>query len=157
MVSQWIQISDRLRRLVIGLLVVAIATVTVSCGGSGPEVTTYTPEKLAQVEIYAPGVNSLRQQFPEISRRIETQKWIDVTTFIHGPLGELRARMDRLSRQLLPQDQAKAKTYADDLYNHLEILDKAATERDLAEARQQYLNALEDFDSFLDLIPETGA
>ncbi len=142
-------------RPLLGILLAVIATTLVACGG-GPASkvpTTYTPAVLQQVELYSPGVAALRDRFPELAGYIQKQDWVNVQSFIHGPMGELRARSNRLAATLLPKDKEKAQELAQELYVHLERLDEAAANRQQVVAGQEYRNALDDFDGFLSLVP----
>jgi photosystem II protein PsbQ len=142
-------------RSILGVLLAAIAVFMVSCGGSNvSQPTTYSSDQLAQLEIYTPRVTELRDRFPELEDYIQTKDWVDIGSFIHGPMGELRARLGRVAGRLLPQDAAKAKALADDLAVHLERLDAAAQDYNQIEAGKQYREALDDFDAFLSLIPD---
>lgn len=144
----------RLRSLT-GLLLAAIAVFVIGCSAPAAKVTTYTPEQLGLIETYASSVSGLRERMPELETYIDQQDWVDVQYFIHGPLGELRIRMDRLARQLLPGSQDQAKTLAKELYRHLVKIDEAAADRDTPLASSQYYEALKDFDAYLDLLPAT--
>jgi photosystem II protein PsbQ len=145
-------------RALLSVVLAAIATFVVGCGGpSAAKVPTYTPDKLAQIEIYTPGVESLRERFPELEGYIQTKDWVNIRSFIHGPMGELRERLGRLSARLLPQDASAAKALADEIGVHLEQLDAAAADYNQVEAGKQYRLALDDFDSFLNLIPAAPA
>lgn len=147
-------IMGRFRPL-LALLLAVLASGLVACGG-GPASkapTTYTPAILQQVELYSPGVATLRNRFPELENYIQAQDWVNVQSFIHGPMGELRARANRLAATLLPQDKEQAQALAQELYVHLERLDEAAANRQQVIAGQEYRNALDDFDSFLSLVP----
>ncbi|HEY9738687.1 MAG TPA: photosystem II protein PsbQ [Trichocoleus sp.] len=141
-------------RPILGVILAAIATLIVSCGGAAPKAPlTYTPEVLQKVQLYTPAVVELRDRFPELQGYIQDKNWVDVGSFIHGPLGEMRARMNRLAATLLPDDAAKAKELAKEFYVHLERLDQAASEENQVRAGQEYRNALDDFDTFLSLVP----
>ncbi|TVP67833.1 MAG: photosystem II protein PsbQ [Leptolyngbya sp. LCM1.Bin17] len=141
-------------RPLLGVVLAVIATCLVACGGPAAKVpTTYTPEVLQQVELYTPGVAELRDRFPELESYIQDQDWVDVQSFIHGPMGELRTRVTRLAATLLPKDQPQAQALAKELYGHLERLDEAAANGQQVIAGQEYRNALDDFDSFLRLVP----
>lgn len=141
-------------RPLLGVILAVIATFIVSCSGpAAKQPTTYTPDILQQVQIFTPGVTELRDRLPELEDSIQQKNWVDVSSFIHGPLGELRARMNRLAATLLPQDAAKATALAQDLYVHLERLDEAAKQNQQVIAGQEYRNALDDFDAFLSLVP----
>ncbi|WP_346292114.1 photosystem II protein PsbQ [Sphaerothrix gracilis] len=137
------------------LLIAAIAVLTISCSSAQQAAApTYTSTQIEQIQAYSPRVVALRERIPELKAYIQDQDWINVQTFVHGPLGELRARMNRLARQLLPQDQAKANELAKDLYNHLVAIDEAAVARNISVAKRQYQQAIEDFDAFLELVPQ---
>lgn len=141
-------------RPLIGILLAFLATCLVACGGpAAKQPTTYTPDILQRVELYTPGVATLRDRFPELEQYIQVKDWVDVQSFIHGPMGELRARLNRLASALLPKDQPRALELAQELYGHLERLDQAAAEGRQVTAGQEYRNALDDFDSFLSLVP----
>lgn len=140
---------------VLGVILAIIATLAVSCGAAPhKQPLTYTPERLQQVQIYKPGVVALRERFPELENAIQTKDWVDVQSFIHGPLGELRSRMNRLANLLLPNDKAQANNFAQDLYSHLERLDTAAQANNQVLAGKEYRSALDDFEGFLNLTPD---
>ncbi len=141
-------------RPLLGILLAVVATCLVACGGPAAKVpTTYTADILQQVELYRPGVQGLRDRLPELQSYIQNQDWVNVQSFIHGPLGELRARMNRLAASLLVKDRPAAQALAKELYVHLERLDEAAANGQQVLAGQEYRNALDDFDSFLGLLP----
>jgi photosystem II protein PsbQ len=150
-------IMAKLRSL-LGLLLAAIAIFVVGCGGGNvAPPTTYSADQIAQIQIYAPRVTELRDRFPELEGYIQTKDWVNIRSFIHGPMGELRARLGRVAARLLPQQAAQAKALADDLAVHLERLDAAAADFNQIEAGKQYRLALDDFDAFLDLVPAEAA
>lgn len=141
-------------RSFLGFLLAVLAVCIVGCGGAKvSQPTTYTPEQMAQVETYSSAVLELRDRFPELEQYIQTKDWVDISTFIHGPMGELRVKLGRLAARLLPQDAKQAKALAEDLGNRLERLDAAASEYNQIEAASQYRKALDDFDEFLALVP----
>ena len=140
-------------RSVLALVLAAIATVLVGCSGPGKvQAPTYTSEQLAQIERYTGGVQELRDRMPELQTFIQRRQWNDVATFIHGPLGELRARMNRLARTLFSPAQRQANEAAQDLYGHLSRIDEAAKSQNAIAAAEEYRQALEDFDRFLQLV-----
>ncbi len=141
-------------RPLLGIVLAIVATCLVACGGPAAKIpTTYSPTMLQQVELYTSPVTDLRDRFPELEGYIQAKDWVNVQSFIHGPMGELRARLGRLSNQLLVKDQPQAKTLAQDLFGHLERLDEAAATNQQVIAGQEYRNALDDFDAFLNLVP----
>ena len=141
-------------RPLLGIVLVIVATCLIACGGPAAKIpTTYTPAILQQVELYTPAVAALRDRFPELEGYIQTKDWGNVQSFIHGPMGEMRTRVNRLANSLLTKDKPQAQAIAQELYTHLERLDEAAATNQQVIAGQEYRNALDDFDSFLSLVP----
>ncbi|MBD1873042.1 photosystem II protein PsbQ [Nodosilinea sp. FACHB-131] len=137
-----------------GILLAVVASCLVACGGPAAKIpTTYTPELLQQVELYTPAVAELRDRFPELQGYIQKKDWVNVQSFIHGPMGEMRTRVNRLAGTLLTKDKPQAQTLAKEIYSHLERLDEAAANNQQVIAGQEYRNALDDFDAFLSLVP----
>lgn len=143
-------------RRFISLVLVLVATLLVSCSSSTKAKipTTYSPEKIAQLQTYVEPVNVAREKMNTLKTLIENKNWVDTRSFIHGPLGQLRQDMSILSRKLLPKDQGNAEKLAQELFQDIERLDAAAKDRNINMAASQYFQAAKDFDSFLDLIPE---
>ena len=142
-------------RILLSLVLVLVTTLLVSCGSPNQAKipTVYTPEKIAQLRIFAEPIKDARENMNTLKEFIETENWVDTRTFIHGPLGELRQSMTILSRKLLPKDQKLAQQLAKDLFAHFERIDAAAKERSSSLAETQYVEAVKDFDAFLGLIP----
>ncbi len=141
-------------RPLLGILLAVVASCLVACGGPAAKIpTTYTPEILQQVELYTPAVAELRDRFPELQGYIQQKDWVNVQSFIHGPMGEMRTRVNRLAGTLLTKDKPQAQSLAKEIYTHLERLDEAAASNQQVIAGQEYRNALDDFDSFLSLVP----
>lgn len=141
-------------RPLLGILLAVVASCLVACGGPAAKIpTTYTPELLQQVELYTPAVAELRDRFPELQGYIQQKDWVNVQSFIHGPMGEMRARINRLAGTLLTKDKPQAQSLAKEIYTHLERLDEAAASNQQVIAGQEYRNALDDFDAFLSLVP----
>jgi len=144
-------------RKFLGFALAAVLLLVAGCGGgnaSQPE--TYGAEQIADIQIYTPRVEELRDRFPELEDYIQDKDWVNIRSFIHGPMGELRARLGRVAVRLLPEDAEQARALADDLAVHLERLDAAAEAYNQIESAKQYRLALDDFDSFLALIPESA-
>jgi photosystem II protein PsbQ len=141
-------------RSVLNVLVVAIAIFLVSCSSApvakGP---VYTSAQLAQIEQYSTGVVELRDRLLEIPPLVQQQDWVDVQSFIHGPLGELRARMSRLARSLEPKVQKKALDAAKEVFEDLNLIDEATLTRDSKKALLSYNRAIQDFETFLKYVP----
>jgi photosystem II protein PsbQ len=142
-------------RSILTLILVVLTTVLVSC--SGPTVAkgpVYTEAQLEQIQRYSADIQTLRDRMTELSALIEDEKWNDVESFIHGPLGELRVRMVRLARTLEPKVQKSAQDSAKAVFDHLIAIDEAAQLRSLDKASSNYQAAQRDFESFFQLIPD---
>ncbi|NJO43682.1 MAG: photosystem II protein PsbQ [Cyanobacteria bacterium CRU_2_1] len=114
---------------------------------------TYTPEQLEQINRSTADLQELRDRLLELPPLIQQNDWVDVKNFIHGPLGELRAKMVRLSRNLAPDAQKAATKTAKDVFGHLIAIDEAANSLDSTKAFRNYNELLKDFDAFFQLIP----
>ncbi len=144
-------------RSILSLILVIVATFLVSCGS--PTVAkvapTYTAAQIQQVQQYVPEIAALRDRTTsELQKLIQNREWIDVSNFIHGPLGELRLQMTYVTRNLLPQDQALARQATRDLFDHLVKIYQAAQDSDYQQATLNYREALADIDTFLQLVPK---
>jgi len=147
-------------RSILSLILVIVATFLVSCGSPTtakvPE--TYTTAQIEQIQEYAPDILTLRDRMDrELQTLIQQRDWIDVSNFIHGPLGELRLKMTYVSRNLLPQDQQKARDKTRDLFDHLVKIYQAAQDGNYQRATLNYREALTDIDTFLQLVPQPSA
>ncbi len=142
-------------RPLISTLLVAIAVFIVSCGdGSQAKAPTYTPEQIAQIQSTNKSVTAMRERLPELATHIQNRDWNNVKSFIHGPLGEIRTRMAGLSRELLPGSKEKALNVSKEIFAHLNKIDEAAGNNDYKVAIRNYGEALKDFATFSDLIPQ---
>ncbi len=114
---------------------------------------SYTSEQIAQVQEYAAELSALRDRMPELADLIQKQDWVFVRNFIHGPLGELRAKMLYAAQNLLGDDQKQARTVAKAVFDNLVAIDQAAQNRDYKLAIRNYAETIRDFDNFLNLLP----
>lgn len=142
-------------RSILALALAAITVFLVSCGGApvakGP---LYSDAQLEQIQVAAAGVDSLRDRLVELPPMIQAEDWVAVSSFTHGDLGELRARMSRLARSLAPQKtQTAALAAAKDVFGHLNEIDEAVIARDKTKALKNYNAALQDFETFLKYLP----
>ncbi|MEL6813423.1 MAG: photosystem II protein PsbQ [Cyanobacteria bacterium J06598_3] len=142
-------------RAVVGVMLAAIATFLVSCS-SGPAAVapTYTPEKIAQLQNYVGRIETANDRLPDLLKSIEKEDWVNVDNFTHGPLGEIRTYLLRLSGQLLPTDQPKAKLLSEEILGHLQNLDEASQNRNYGEAITQYREFSADVEALLNFVPE---
>jgi photosystem II protein PsbQ len=132
-----------------------MTTLLVSCGSPTPVAKgpLYTDSQLEQIQKSVTEIRELRDRLVELPPMIQSQDWVDVSSLIHGPLGELRAKMARLARTLAPDAQASALESAKDVFGHLISIDEAAQSRDIQKALKNYNGTLKDFDTFFDQIP----
>ena len=142
-------------RSFLAVILALVATFLVSCGSPEAKAPpTYTEAKLAEIQVFTPRLEEFRDRLPELQDLIERGRWVDVGTFIHGPLGDLRRNMSNLARTLLPADQKAALKLTNELLEDLVGIDEAAAEGNTSEALVNYRAAVSDFDSFLELIPQ---
>lgn len=144
-------------RSLLSLILVIVATFLVSCGSptvaTAPQ--TYTVAQIEQIQRYVPEIVALRDRTSrELQRSIQKRDWINVSNFIHGPLGELRLEMINVSRKLLPKDQERASQLTRDFFDNLVKIDQAAKDGQSERVTLNYREALADLDNFLQLIPK---
>lgn len=145
-------------RSILALALAAITVFLVSCSGApaakGP---LYSDAQLEQIRVYTAGVDQLRDRLLELPAKVQAEDWTEVSSFIHGDLGELRTRMSGLARNLAPQKtQTAALAAAKNVFGHLNEIDEAATERDPSKALKNYNAALEDFEVYLKYLPSAS-
>lgn len=142
-------------RPLISILLVLISVFIVSCGdGSQAKAPTYSPAQISQIQTANKNVTVLRARLPELATYIQNRDWNNVKSFIHGPLGDIRTRMAGLSRELLPGSKEKALAVSKEIFAHLNKIDEAADNQDYKMAIRNYGEALKDFATFSDLIPQ---
>lgn len=145
-------------RSLFSLVLVAVATVLVSCGS--PEAAappTYTPEKIQKITTYRIPVDAAQENMATLGEFIQDQDWVNTRSYIHGPLGFLRRDFRYLSDALLPDDAEEAKEISEDIFLRLENIDAAAKEKDGKTVSSEYIKAIADFDSYLELIPDQAS
>lgn len=145
-------------RSIVALMLALVTTCLVSCGS--PAATTpppaYTTQQVEQIQRTVSSLSEVREKMPVLKTKINNRDWVNVATYIHGPLGNLRKTMSYLTRQLLPQEQKAASEAANDLFEHLQKIDTASQSRNYELAIKNYQEALIDFDRFLKLIPDAS-
>lgn len=114
----------------------------------------YTSAQVEEIQTYVAEVSALRDRLPELATLVEKQNWTFVRNFIHGPLGELRTRMSYISRNLLPDDQVKARDRAQETFKSLVAIDAAAEKEDYKAAVRSLDKTIKGLDSFLELVPQ---
>ncbi|MEM6254986.1 MAG: photosystem II protein PsbQ [Cyanobacteria bacterium P01_D01_bin.156] len=147
-----------LTRSIVGVFLVAIATLLVSCGGDNVAAPpTYTADQLAQISVYAKRIQTSKDRLPELAGYIRDDNWANIDNFIHGPLGELRTRMNRLAFSLLPDDKADALKLSDEISEDLEAMSAAVGVFDSNRTNQAYIRFAKDLSLFLDSVPKAPA
>ena len=143
-------------RSIVSVFLVLVTTLLVSCSNpqSSKIPTTYSPEKIEQLQIYVKPLNEALEQMSVLQESISKQNWIDTRTIIHGPLGQLRKQMLDLCRSLLPKDQKQATDLARDVFADFERLDAAAQAQEAYPVESAFRQAARDLEAFLDLIPQ---
>jgi photosystem II protein PsbQ len=142
-------------RPLISILLVFVSVLVVSCSdASQAQAPTYSAAQLTQIQATTKNVTALRDRLPELATLIQKRDWNDVKSFIHGPLGEIRTRLSGLSRELLPGSKEQALAISKEIFVHLNKIDEAADNNDYKTAIRNYGEALKDFASFEQLIPQ---
>lgn len=143
-----------LARSMMAVFLAAIATLLVSCGGgqvSAPQ--TYSADQIAQIAVYAGRIQTSKDRLPELAGYIRDENWANIDNFIHGPLGELRERMNRLAFQLLPNDKADALALSEEISDDLEDMSAAVGAFDSNRTNRAYIRFAKDLSTFLNLVP----
>lgn len=147
-------VMSRLRS-VLAVVLVVFASFFFSFGSfAAKKPATYTPAQVQLIKKYEPRLAQYRGRMDELQTLIKQREWVNVGSFIHGPLGQLRQDIGYLNRNLLPKDQPQAREAAKNLFVDLEAIDKAAEAGNYSLAVQQYNQALNDFDAYLKLVPQ---
>ena len=146
-------------RNLISVVLILVTTLLVSCGSpkQAKVPTVYSPEKIAQLQVFAEPIEKTREQLSDLKDLIKSEDWVDTRNLIHGPFGNLRQDMRILSAKLLPKDQGQAEKLAKEIFGHLERIDAAAKDKNATVAQNQYVEVVKDFDAFLNLIPQPSS
>lgn len=145
-------------RSILAIFLALITTLLISCGGPAKTAQpTYTSEQIAIIQRDASDIATMRNRAKEVEAYIRQQQPQAVRTLIRGPLGELRTRVNTITNNLLPTERKEARQTAQDLFNHLVNLDQATQEGRYNQAYEEYQAVLNDFDAFLDLLPEEAS
>lgn len=144
-----------LARSLMGVFLVAIATLLVSCssGSQAAVPQTYSADQISQIAIYAGRIQKSKDRLPELAGYIRDENWANIDNFIHGPLGTLREGMNRLAFQLLPADKAEALELSDKISDDLEAMSAAVGAFDSNRTNQAYIKFAKDLSTFLNIVP----
>lgn len=142
-------------RSILAVLLAFVTAFLVSCS-SGTEVKppTYTSTQIEQIQQYAGEIEGMRSRLPELATLIQKENWTFVRNFIHGPLGDLRAKMSQIERNLLPNDKPKARDASKQVFEDLVGMDAAAQAQDYKTTIRSYAAIQKDINAFLDLTPK---
>ena len=147
------------QRSILSLILVLLATFLISCGS--PTVATppptYTTAQLEKIQEYVPDILTVRDRSQELQKLIQTNQWIKVGNFIHGPMTQAKLNMTYIASNMLSKDQTTARQVTRDLFNHLVKIDQAASDRNSQLALSNYKAAFADLDKFLQLLPQTSS
>jgi photosystem II protein PsbQ len=142
-------------RSLLALLLVGLTTFLTGCGGDMVQAPpTYTPEKIAAIDRALVTVEEVRDRLPELEGYVNKSDWNNVGSFLHGPLGGLRATLGYLDRSLLlEKDQDIATELAESLFTDIERLDAASSEGVPSFAKEALAEIEKDFEAYLNYIP----
>ena len=107
--------------------------------------------KAAALAISAEKLQVLSDRFDRLEKFVYAQKWVDVITYIHGPFGEIRRELRLIAGQLSKTQKETANDLANNLFKNFVILDNAAKDKDAIAAEKAFKNALQDFESIINL------
>lgn len=143
-------------RSILGLILAVVATFTISCGSATAtkSAPSYTAAQIEEIGRSLPAIQEQRDRINQLQTIIQQRRWVDVGTFMHGPMGDLRRNMNRVVDNLAPQDKQAAREAAKDLFNDLVRIDQAAKDADYQQAVTNFRSVLQEFDAFLNLIPK---
>ena len=142
-------------RSIFALMMAFLMAFLVSCSSVEAKVpTTYTTAQIQQIQRYVPTLTEFRSRMDKLGTLIQQRNWVDTRTYIHGPLGDLRNTMKTVSGSLLPKSQRQAVDLTKSLFADLVNIDLAAKDLDYAKVTASYQKAVNDFDTFLQLIPK---
>jgi photosystem II protein PsbQ len=149
------KLAMRRYRSILASILALVMVCLVSCGSpQAAKPPAYSPTQLEIVKQYEGNVLELRDRMDELEQFIVNRDWVNVGTFIHGPLGDLRRDMGYVSRNLSGKTKKTASQTAQDLFVDFEAIDAAADAGNYSLAVQNYAEAIKDFDAFLSLIPK---
>ena len=144
------------KRSIVAWMMALLVAFLASCGSPAPP-PTYSDAQLQKIEQYTAGIAALRDRMDELETLIQKDDWVNVGTFIHGPLGDLRSKTNYLTQSLLlPKDKQPVLDAAKQLFLELEEIDTAAAAGDKKQAVSDYREAVANFDNFLGLVPKNS-
>ncbi|MGL5509723.1 MAG: photosystem II protein PsbQ [Microcoleaceae cyanobacterium] len=138
-------------------MIALLAVLMVSCSSGVAKVTTYSPEQLTKIADYTTNLVVYRDRMDRLNELIQKKQWVNVDTYIHGPLGALRGQATYLTQNLLlPKDKDQVLNAAKEIFEHLEKIDVAANDGNYNLAVTNYQEAVKDLENFLNQIPKSS-
>ncbi len=141
---------------VIAILLAFVASVFIN-GCSAAKVAkplTYSPEQVQQIQAYAADLTVMRDRLPELAEQIQAQDWVNVRTFVRGPLGEIRVKMSNLAQTLFPTARKEVRQLAKAISTNLVSIDQAAQAKVYKDAIRNYAEVLRDLDALVKSLPQ---
>jgi photosystem II protein PsbQ len=114
----------------------------------------YSAEQIESIQRYAADIDLMRGRLTELGGLIEKEDWVFTRNFIHGPLGELRFKMLGIARELFPDASKVAREQTKAVFNQLNLIDKAAAEKDYRAAQRAFKEMNSGIEKFLTLVPQ---
>jgi photosystem II protein PsbQ len=142
-------------RSILNALIVLVAVFVVSCGGPAAKAPTYSTQQIQQFQQYSSRIQGFSDRLSELQTLVDNQKWNDVKSFIHGPLGDLRLQMVNLSRELFPSARTKALAQSKHVFEHLVKIDEAAQVGNYELAKANVAEVTQDIKDFLQQVPQS--
>lgn len=116
--------------------------------------SAYSAAQLSKIEKAAKDVQSLRTRLEAFQPEIKRREWTEVHKNVAGLLPDLKQKMMSVTDQLELNDRLLARAVSTEVFIHLERIDEADEVYDYQSAEINYLQALQDFDAFLSLLPK---
>ncbi len=110
---------------------------------------------MSKIEKAAKDVKALRSRLEAFQPAIEKQEWSEIHKDVAGLLPDLKQKMMSVTDQLALSDRILAWAVSTEVFIHLERINEADEVYDEQAAETNYLQALQDFDAFLELLPSS--
>lgn len=115
--------------------------------------TSYSKSQQNKIDKAAKDVKSLRDRLEAFQPAIKKQEWAKVHQDVAELLPDLKQKMKSVTDELELSDRILARAVSTEVFIHLEKIDEADEIYDYQAAETNYLQALQDFDAFLNLVP----
>jgi photosystem II protein PsbQ len=105
--------------------------------------------------VYAGRITQLSDRLAVLQEYVDSNNWVNIRTYIHGPLGEVRRDIAYLTRGLTGSAKQKASTLGKVIADDLVKLDFAAKNTDAKAVQSAFLQVTQHFDQLLALLPKS--